>query len=66
MARSLVAGAVSMTMTLQARAGLARGERDALRGVAGADGPDAVGELLAGGRWPTAFYAPRILNEPIG
>ena len=45
MAASLVAGAVSMTSTERARAGLARGERHALRGVARADGPDAARQL---------------------
>ena len=45
MAASLVAGAPSMTRTDARRAGLARGERDALRGVAGAHRPDALGEL---------------------
>ena len=49
MARSLVSGAVSMTMTLQRAPAAPRGERDALRGVAGADRPDAAGELSAGG-----------------
>ena len=45
MARSFVSGAVSMTMTLLRAPTLLRRERDALRGVAGADRPDALGEL---------------------
>ena len=48
MAVSLVAGAPSMTSTEARRAGLARGERHALRGVAGADGPDAVRQRVGG------------------
>ena len=39
-----------MTMTLQRAPAVPRRERDALRGVAGADRPDAVGELV--GRQP--------------
>ena len=39
MARILVSGAVSMTITEQRRANLARGQRDALGGIAGADRP---------------------------
>ena len=46
MARILASGAVSITITEHGAPDLARGERDALRGVAGADGPDAVFQLV--------------------
>ena len=47
MARSFVVGRRVHHHDAAARARQARGQRDPLRGVAGADRPDAVGELLA-------------------
>ena len=48
MARSFVSGAVSITMTEQRAPTSRAAKRDALRGVAGADGPDAVPEFVGG------------------
>ena len=66
MAASLVGRRAFHDEDGRARAGFARGERDALRGVAGADGPDAVRASRRAVSCATAFIAPRILNEPIG
>ena len=63
--RILVSGAVSITSTDAFAPTILGRVRDALRGVAGADGPDAA-RKLGGRELADTLKAPRILNEPIG